>query len=303
MKYQITTIFVKVDDFCKEFESKIKEIKIKTIEDGKKRRNRSSLMSDSEIITIMVGFHLGAHKTFKHYYEQIVCGYWRDLFPKTLSYNRFVELKQRSFLVFALFLKEKCLGKCTGISYMDNTPLKVCRNQRIHSHKVFKGVAQRGKSSMGWFYGFKLHLVCNEKGELLSFYLTKGNVDDRNPRHIKKMTEKLFGKLFADKGYLSKALWEMLFTDGIQLFTKLRKNMKNHIMKMEDKILLRKRAIIETINDELKNHCQVEHTRHRSVNNFMMNILGSLTAYSFFPKKPSLNLKKVNDGQLFLNFA
>jgi hypothetical protein len=173
LKDQITTIFVKVDDFCKEFESKIKEIKIKTIEDGKKRRNRSSLMSDSEIITIMVGFHLGAHKTFKHYYEQIVCGYWRDLFPKTLSYNRFVELKQRSFLVFALFLKEKCLGKCTGISFMDSTPLKVCRNQRIHSHKVFKGVAQRGKSSMGWFYGFKLHLVCNEKGELLSFYLTK----------------------------------------------------------------------------------------------------------------------------------
>ncbi|SDM37293.1 transposase, partial [Chryseobacterium taihuense] len=101
----------------------------------------------------------------------------------------------------------------------------------------------------------------------------------------------------------SKALWEMLFADGIQLFTKLRKNMKNHIMKMEDKILLRKRAIIETINDELKNHCQVEHTRHRSVNNFMMNILGSLSAYCFFPKKPSLNLKKVNDGQLFLNFA
>ena len=292
LKDQITTIFVKVDDFCKEFESKIKEIKIKTIEDGKKRRNRSSLMSDSEIITIMVGFHLGAHKTFKHYYEQIVCGYWRDLFPKTLSYNRFVELKQRSFLVFALFLKEKCLGKCTGISFMDSTPLKVCRNQRIHSHKVFKGVAQRGKSSMGWFYGFKLHLVCNEIGELLSFYLTKGNVDDRNPRHVKKMTEKLFGKLFADKGYLSKALWEMLFTDGIQLFTKLRKNMKNHIMKIEDKILLRKRAIIETINDELKNHCQVEHTRHRSVNNFMMNILGSLTAYSFFPKKTVTQLEK-----------
>ncbi len=110
-------------------------------------------------------------------------------------------------------------------------------------------------------------------------------------------------KLFADKAYLSKALWEMLFADEIQLFTKLRRNMKNHIMTMEDKILLRKRAIIETIIDELKNHCQVEHTRHRSVSNFIINILGGLTAYCFFPKKPSLNLKKVNDGQLFLNFA
>ena len=303
LKDQITNIFVKVDDFCKEFDQDIRKMKLVAIEDGKKRRNRKSLMSDSEIITIMIGFHLGAHKTFKHYYEQIVCGYWKDLFPTTLSYNRFVELKQRSFLVFALFLKEKCLGKCTGISFMDSTTLKVCRNQRIHNHKVFKGLAERGKSSMGWFYGFKLHLVCNEKGELVSFYLTKGNVDDRNPKHIKKMTEKLFGKLFADKGYLSKALWEMLFADGIQLFTKLRKNMKNHIMNMEDKILLRKRSIIETINDELKNICQVEHTRHRSVNNFMMNILGGLAAYCFFPKKPSLNMQKVNDGQLFLNFA
>lgn len=303
LKDQITNIFIQIDDFCKEFEAQIKFLKLTSLGDNKKRRNRPSMMSDSEIIAIMIGFHLGAHKTFKHYYQEIVCGYWKDLFPKSLSYNRFVELQQRCFVVFALFLKEKCLGKCTGISFMDSTTLKVCRNQRIHNHKVFKGLAERGKSSMGWFYGFKLHLVCNEKGELLSFYLTKGNVDDRNPKHIKKMTEELFGKLFADKGYLSKALWEMLFSDGIQLFTKLRKNMKNHIMKMEDKILLRKRAIIETINDELKNHCQVEHTRHRSINNFMINILGSLTAYCFFPKKPSLNLKKVNDGQLFLNFA
>lgn len=303
LKEQITNIFVQIDDFCKEFDLQIKKLKQNHVSDSKKRRNRPCKMSDSEIITIMIGFHLGAHKTFKHYYNEIIFGYWKDLFPKTLSYNRFVELQQRCFIVFALFLKEEGMGKCNGISFMDSTTLKVCKNQRIHNHKVFKHFAARGKSSMGWFYGFKLHLVCNEKGELLSFYLTKGNVDDRNPKHIKKMTQQLFGKLFADKGYLSKALWEMLFGDGIQLFTKLKKNMKNHIMNMEDKILLRKRAIIETINDELKNHCQVEHTRHRSVNNFMMNILGSLTAYSFFPKKPSLNLKKVNDGQLFLNFA
>ncbi|QCX52878.1 IS982 family transposase [Elizabethkingia sp. JS20170427COW] len=303
LKDQITNIFKQVDYFCKEFDSHITQMKIEALGSGKKRRRRSSLMSDSEIITIMIGFHLGVHKTFKHYYKEIVCGYWKDLFPKTLSYNRFIELQQRSFVVFALFLKERGLGKCTGISFMDSTTLKVCRNQRIHNHKVFKGLAERDKSSMGWLYGFKLHLVCNQKGELLSFYLTKGNVDDRNPKHIKKMTEQLFGKLFADKGYLSKALWEMLFADGIQLFTKLRKNMKNHIMTMEDKISLRKRAIIETINDELKNHCQVEHTHHRSINNFMMNILAGLTAYCFFPKKLSLNLKKMNDGQLFLNFA
>lgn len=164
--------------------TQIKRMKLEALCDRKKRRNRTSLMSDSEIITIMIGFHLGARKTFKHYYREIVCGYWKDLFTKSLSYNRFVELQQRVFVVFALFLKEKCLGKCTGISFMDSTTLKVCRNQRIHNHKVFKGLAERGKSSMGWFYGFKLHLVCNEKGELLSFYLTQGNVDDRDLKHI-----------------------------------------------------------------------------------------------------------------------
>ena len=301
---EIIEIFCKVDDFCKEFENGIQSQK-RLIQTGKgvKYRNRSNQMSDSEIVTIMICFHLGAHKTFKHYYNQVVQGYWKDLFPNALSYNRFIELKPRYVVGMSMFLKYKCLGKCTGISFIDSTVLKVCKNQRINSHKVFKGMAERGKSSMGWFYGFKLHLVCNEKGELLSFYLTKGNVDDRNPKHIKKLAEELFGKLFGDRGYLSQALWQMLFADGIQLFTKFRKNMKGHIMEMKDAILLRKRAIIETINDELKNHCQIEHTRHRGVNNFIMNILGALIAYCFFPKKPSLNLKSEKSNQLFLTAA
>ena len=302
-KDKVIEIFCTVDDFCKEFDLEIKKLKRVQLPEDKKHRNRALSMSDSEIITILIGFHLGAHRTFKHYYQQVVQGYWADLFPKTLSYNRFVEVQHRYFIVMALFLKQKCLGQCTGISFMDSTTMKVCKNQRIHNHKVFKGLAERGRSSMGWFYGFKLHLVCNEKGELLSFYLTKGNVDDRNPKHIKKLTEQLFGKMYADKGYISRALWEMLFADGIQLFTKLKKNMKGHIMELRDKILLRKRAIIETINDELKNLCQIEHTRHRSANGFIMNILGALVAYSFFPKKPSLNLYTIKSQQLMITAA
>ena len=302
-KDKVIEIFCAVDDFCKEFELRIKELKQVQVNGEKKYRNRSLSMSDSEILTILICFHLGAHKTFKHYYQQIVQDHWVDLFPKSLSYNRFVEVQSRYFIVMAMFLKEKGLGKCTGISFLDSTTLKVCRNQRIHNHKVFKSLAARGKSSMGWFFGFKLHLICNEKGELLSFYLTKGNVDDRNPRHIKKLTEQLFGKIYADKGYLSKALWEMLFADGMQLITKVRKNMKGHIMELKDKLLLRKRAIIETINDELKNLCQIEHTRHRSVNNFIMNILSALIAYCFFPKKPSLNIEEVKTNQMYLSVA
>lgn len=302
-KDKVIEIFCIVDDFCKEFDEKIKELKLGQLTGDKKARNRSLTMSDSEILTILICFHLGAHKTFKHYYCQIVQDHWLDLFPKSLSYNRFVEINHRYFVVMALFLKQKCMGKCTGISFMDSTTIKVCKNQRIHNHKVFRSLAHRGKSSMGWFYGFKLHLICNEKGELLSFYLTKGNVDDRNPKHIKKLTQQLFGKMYADKGYISRALWEMLFADGIQLFTKLKKKMKGHIMELRDKILLRKRAIIETINDELKNLCQIEHTRHRSVNNFIMNILGALIAYSFFPKKPSLNISPVKSNQLAITAA
>ena len=141
---------------------------------------------------------------------------------------------------------------------------------------------------MGWFYGFKLHLIVNERGELLTFRLTPGNVDDRHP--VPRLVRELFGKLFGDKGYLSQSLFEMLFESGIELITNVRKNMNNRLMPLTDKLLLRKRAIIETINDQLKNISQIEHTRHRSVANFLVNLVAGLIAYCHQPKKPSLNL-------------
>ena len=157
---------------------------------------------------------------------------------------------------------------------------------------------------MGWFFGFKLHLIINDKGELMSFYLTKANVDDRNVKVLSDMTNNVFGKLFGDKGYISKALAELLFEDGIQLITKVRKNMKNKPLSNHEKVLLRKRAIIETVNDELKNICQIEHTRHRSLNGFLFNILGALAAYSFFPKKLSINVEFEEEyNQLYLAAA
>jgi hypothetical protein len=270
--------------------------------DAKNSRNRPSRMSDSEIITILICFHLGAHRCFKHFYLYEIKEHFSHLFPSLLSYNRFIEIQKKAVVPFMLFLKEVRLGKCSSISFIDSTSIKVCRNQRIYSHKTFKGVAERGKTSMGWFFGFKLHLIINEKGEILSFYLSKGNKDDRNIKIVQDLTKDIFGKLFGDKGYLSKALFSTLFQDGIQLFTKVKKNMKNHLMSLKDKIILRKRAIIETVNDELKNHCQIEHSRHRSINGFLINIISALTAYSFFPKKPSLNIQVDNDnhGQLYL---
>ena len=167
-------------------------------------------------------------------------------------------------------------------------PIRVCHNLRISRHKVFSGLAQRGKTSIGWFYGFKLHLIVNDQGEILSFNLTPGNVDDRNP--VPNMAEGLFGKLFGDKGYISQQRFDELFAEGLQLVTSVRKNMQNRLMPIADKLMLRKRSIIETINDQLKNISQIKHSRHRSFNNFVVNILSGLIAYCHQPKKPSLNL-------------
>ncbi len=193
----------------------------------------------------------------------------------------------------AVFLKLCCLGKCTGVSFIDSTPIRVCHIKREYQHKTFKGLATKGKSTMGWFYGFKLHIVINDKGEILDFLFTPANVDDREPLKNKNFHNKILGKLIGDKGYISKTLFDELFIDGIHLITKLRKNMKNSLMFTYDKILLRKRALIETVNDELKNICQIEHTRHRSLENFLSNLLSGLIAYSFLDKKPSLNLEEI----------
>ncbi|EFV27372.1 transposase DDE domain-containing protein [Bacteroides sp. 4_1_36] len=164
-----------------------------------------------------------------------------------------MELEKEVLLPMTIFIKKVLLGTCTGISFVDSTPLRVCRNQRILIHKTFEGLAERGKYSMGWSFGFKLHLIINDKGEILNFMFTPGNVDDREPLKQGKFLENIKGKLCADKGYIGQALFENPFLNGIQLVTKVKNNMKNSLMSIADKILLRKRALIETVNDELKN--------------------------------------------------
>ena len=162
-------------------------------------------------------------------------------------------MEKEVLLPLTIFIKKVLLGTCTGISFVDSTPLRICRNQRILIHKTFEGFAERGRCSMGWFFGFKLHLIINDKGEILNFMFTPGNVDDREPLKQGKFLENIKGKLCADKGYIGQALFENLFLNGIQLVTKVKNNMKNSLMSIADKILLRKRALIETVNDELKN--------------------------------------------------
>ena len=289
--HKVTEIFFIIDEFDKNFEKIVSDHSLVQNTDLK-QRNRKSTLSDSEVMTILILFHSGHYRDLKHYYINHVKKHMKSEFPQTVSYNRFVELQKKVVVKLAIFLKMFYLGKCTGISYIDSTPIRVCHIKREKQHKVFKGFAQKGQCSLGWFYGFKLHLIINDKGEILDFIITPGNIDNRKPLSDMNLHKIIFGKLFGDKGYISKDLFEQLFIDGVHLITKIKKNMKNSLMLLQDKIALRKRALIETVNDELKNICQVEHTRHRSFDNFVTNLLSELLAYSFFEKKPSINLQE-----------
>lgn len=296
---KVTEIFVLADEFSKVFDAALHRRGLEARKPARRKYRRPGRMSDAEIITILVMFHMSNHKCLKHFYlDEICAGRWRRLFPEVLSYNRFTELEKSVAVKLAVFVKKCLLGKCTGISFVDSTLLRVCRSQRERMHRVFKGLAAKGKSSLGWFYGFKLHLICNDRGEILNFMITPGNVDDREPLKIKNFVNAIYGKLVGDKGYISKSLFNRLFFDGIQLITRLKSNMRGGLRSIGDRILLRKRAVIETINDELKNIAQIEHTRHRSFANFVANLAGGLAAYCFFPKKPSINIERIPDKQL-----
>lgn len=280
----LLTLFCHVDDFWKAFQPIWHEHLLK---EGKRQRIRSTQLSESEIMTIVIHFHQSGYRTFKGYYTRHVQKHLRGEFPALVSYERFVNLMPRIGMPLFVYL-HILMGRCTGISFVDSTPLKVCHNKRINGHRVFDGFAERGKTTMGWFFGFKLHLVVNDQGELIDFDLTPGNVDDRAP--LSKFTANLFGKLFGDKGYLSRKLADKLREIGIDLVTSIRRNMQPQILSLEDKLWLRKRAVIESINNLLKNQAQIEHSRHRSVNNFFVNLIAGLAAYCHRPDKPIVRL-------------
>ena len=288
------SLFCDVDDFWKQLEQSRQQAL--PAKEGQKRREAG--LCGSEIMTILILFHQSGYRCFKHSYERHVLKHLRGAFPKAVSYSRFVSLIPRVVILLWAYALYLC-GRCTGLSFVDSTTLRVCHNRRIKRHKVFVGTAARGQSSTGWFYGFKLHLVVNDRGDILAFTLTPGNVDDRVP--VPKLAAKVFGKLFGDKGYLSTLLFKTLFDRGVQLVTNLRSNMQNKLIPLMDKLLLRKRWIIETINDQLKNISQIEHSRHRSPVNFFVNVLAGLIAYMWQPKKPSLHFTQPMASALFLS--
>lgn len=282
MEDNLTALYCLVDDFYKELSPTWKKIMLQS---GAKKRNRAGQLSTSEIMTIYIHFHQSHYRDFKNYYINYVSQHLVSLFPRLVCYNRFVALI-KSVLVPLCFFLQCFSGEKTGIYFIDSTPIKVCHIKREKQNRVFKGIAQKAKSTVGWFFGFKLHIVINDKGELMAFQITAANTDDRKP--VTNLVKTLIGKLVGDKGYLSQKLFTELFRQGLTLVTKIKKNMKNRLMPLIDKLLLRKRAIIESVNDQLKNISQIEHTRHRSVWNFFTNILAALAAYALQPKKPSI---------------
>lgn len=281
--HQLIVIFCEMDDFCKELdqynEHRLLSGPIKGC------RGPDCSLAISEIMTILVMFQMSGFRNFKRFYQGFLQIYWISYFPDLPSYPRFITLMSRAVFPLALFMQVKS-GKRTGIYYIDSSCLPVSHLKRSKRHKVFDGVAEYGHTSIGWFFGLKLHLVVNDKGELIAFKVTRGHRNDS--KEAQSLLASLQGLAFGDKGYIGKKLFDTLFKQGLKLITRYRKNMKNKpILDSYEKQLLNQRNLIETVIDHLKHHYQVWHTRHRSIINAMTHLLSALTAYAIEPLKLS----------------
>jgi len=285
MKKDITSMFCFIDDFCKATDSCIKNHQITN--GTLKNPTRTPGLTNSEIMTIMLLFQESPCKNFKFFYNSFLQLYHPE-FPDMPSYERFVVLMPRVLYLLVILLT--CmLRKDSKIAYIDSTSINVCHPKRIKNNRVFKGIAKIGKSTKGWFFGFKLHIVIDTKGNLMSVKMTKGNADDRSV--VLQMTDDMTGLLFGDKGYISRELFLKLLARGLKLVTGIKSNMKNMLMNWNEKILLRKRSLVETVFDYLKNKFMLEHSRHRSFWNFLVHIVSTLLAYQLKPTKPQISIK------------
>jgi hypothetical protein len=283
MSVSITALFCCLDDFARLYEQCVRHRTLAS--EG--RRCRAGKLTLGEMLFIMVLFHLSPFKTFKAFWQYGIEQRYRSCFAELPSYGRFVSLMPRLMLPLCV-LMHSLKGEETGLYVVDSTKISVCHNARIGRNKVFARLAARGKTTTGWFYGLKLHLVMNHKGEIIAIKITPGNTDDRAP--LGALAAGLTGKLLADKGYINQELFAKLWSQGLHLITGIRKNMRNYLMPIIDKLLLRKRFIIETLFDKLKSEMGLEHTRHRSPINAFVHILSCLAAYTLGKRKIAVKL-------------
>lgn len=281
---QLTRIFCDIDDFCKEFDVYTQNHLLPAPSAQRGRRGPECCLSDSEIMTILVFFQSSSWRNFKHFYTNFLVTYWNKAFPKLPSYNRFIELMKR--VVFPLIVFAQVYsGKRTGIYYIDSTCLPACHIKRSKRHKTFGNIAQYGRTSVGWFFGLKLHLVINDRGELIAFKMTRGNVHDA--KASESLLQQLNGMAFGDKGYIGQSLFTRLMEKGLKLITRPRKNMTPREYSPVEKQLLNQRGMIETVINHLKHHYHIWHTRHRSVANAMTHLAAGIVAYVIEPLKLS----------------
>lgn len=278
---ELVTIFCEIDDFCKELDKNMPQPLLQGPTQG--RRGPTCSLSISELMTIKILFQMIGYRNFKTFYCSFLQVYWKHYFPTLPSYTRIVELVHRAIFPLTLFAQFKG-GKKTGIYYIDASCLPVSHLKRSRRNKVFKEIAEYGRTSVGWFFGLKIHLVINNLGELIAFKITKGNVHDGVA--AKSILSSLEGLAFGDKGYIGKKLFDELFKSGLKLITRKRKNMKDTLQCTDyEKQLLNQRNLIETVFDCLKHQYHIWHTRHRSILNAMTNLMAALAAYTIEPLK------------------
>lgn len=278
---RLVETFCEVDDFCQAFVPQWEAYLLGT---GTAPRGPQPGLVVSEIITILLVLHSSRFKYLKSFYQGVMGNVLRQYFPGMPCYERFVTIQKSVFMPLMFFLFSR-LGQRTGIYYIDSTALPICHNRRISRHKTFAGLAARGKTSMGWFFGFKLHLVFNQLNQIVALKITPGNVADT--KAVPSLTKNLTGKLFGDKGYIGKNLAEQLLRRGLALFTRIRKNMKSLPLSMTDKMLLNARNLAETIIGHIKAFSSLNLPKHRSPINAFLHILAALTAYQINPIKPA----------------
>ncbi len=287
----LTELYVEIDDFCRKVNENLNSHLIghtKFIID-------TPGLSLSEVLTLLVYYHFSNFDCLKHYYLVKVQYQMKSYFPKLPSYNRFVERIKELPLLATLYLQYK-QARFNGIGYIDSTPLEVCTKKRTRTHKVFEYVAKLGKSSKGWFYGLKLHIICDLMGNIVKCKITPGNENDL--KAAATMLKKFKGKIFGDKGYIGKGEFLRLLEQGLLIVTDVRKNMKKKALDLWDSILLKKRSLIESVINVLKSSLHLEHSRHRSVVNAGVYILTTLIAYCWKPNKPKIKFTKQEEKLL-----
>ena len=283
---KLVEVYSEVDDLVKSYKKYLQEKEVKI------PKNKMQL-SEAEIGSILVCYHFSGYKCFEYYYKEKIRKNMKSWFPKAPSYESFLRYIPKAIDLIYLWLFYKvCQSKRTNLYIIDSKKLPVCEIQREHSNRVFSGVARKGKSSTGWFYGLKIHLVINDLGEIVSFELTSGNVGDNNHDLLKRLLENLEGFCIGDKGYLS-ALFSFFYENKLHLLTKIKKTTKGKVAIPAHLNLIKKRAVIESVFDILGSVLNIEHTRHRQPSNAIVHIFSSLLAYQYLDQKPQLILRSL----------